>query len=481
MISSKSHWRILRIISLNLCIEFIRLDGYRNNIFKKVIDKYRNRYSILRTIGLPGYTLAVLIFAIADLKFNQFGGLKFEQLLFFLVFPFTLSKTNGYKKVLLPAFASGFLLFIFYFTHVYSILYLAVCCSILVCLIYTNHQPTLLSFILAIITTPAVKFLVSTFSFPLRLYITNIAGHILGIIFDNIDISGNFICLDDKSFTVAHECMGLNMISSTLVFAIFILSFYGKKTNKNPRIYYLIAFLLFSVVLVGITNLLRIILTVFLQAQQDTVLHELIGLGLFLCNCCIPLFILGYYGIKFYKPFPKLSFITKPYKYHTPIILLLMISTCFFINKNSLKSDFNTSHINLKGFTKTESKDKVLKLNNDSVLIYVKPPAFILGSDHNPFICWKASGYQIKKEAIIDNSEYSYYSFELHKPGSPTLFSCWWYDNGKDHTISQWKWRISSLSNSLPYSVVNVTCGSKEEVTQWTAKLIKNNILKINR
>lgn len=424
-----------------------------------------------------GFAVALLIVILALPKFNTFGGLRFEQALFFLVFPFTLTKIGGVRKPLLFGLISVLFIIVFYLTNVFSSFYFGVCCAILTCLSVTNYRPTLLSFGLGLITTPAIKYFLSIFSFPLRLELTKVAGQLLSQFIHNISVAGNCINVDGIAFTVAPECLGLNMISSALVFAVFVIAFFSNKFKKRPRFGFIVLFMLIALLLVVFTNLNRIILTVVLHAMPGKPLHEIIGILLFVLNCCFPLLLIGSKSQRFYFPQNKSQNLLQKKVILTIVLLPLLVLGSYGFEQNLLNSKFDSESVSIEGFNKSESKDGVLKFINSSALIYVKPPAFMLGSDHNPFICWRGSGYKITNEAVKNIGHHSVYTFELHQQDTTPLYSCWWYSNGLTNSISQLQWRMATLKGEKPFCLINVTTDNKDSTLAITTQLLGMNII----
>ncbi|WP_066629039.1 exosortase N [Labilibacter marinus] len=464
--------KFIRIIALSICFQLL---GKVTKFFR--IEALITKASAINKKQYLGILAAISVCILAIPKFNEFGGLQFSQILFFIILPFTLSKTGGYTSVMPLFFLSCLILITFYITHVYSLLFFGVCMAIITSLVISAYKPTLLTIGLAVICTPAVKYLLSIFSFPLRLKLTALAGEILKPIVDSLSVSGNCIYINNIEFTVAPECLGLNMISSALVFAIFTISFFASKLKRRPKLYFTISVILIAFLLIVLANLSRIVLTVFLKAMPGTALHEVIGLLMFVVNCCIPLLFIGAKSKRHYKIVKTKTVKYKEQHYLSLAIAPLLIIGSWNIHENSLKPNFKKAQICITGFDKEESKDGVIKLQNESAIVYVKPPAFMLGSDHNPFICWKASGYKIKNETEKKIGMHTVYQFELHKTGQPPLYSCWWYSNGKLNTTSQLQWRLASVKGKNAFSVVNVTCDNASLTQHWTETLLAQNIL----
>ncbi len=476
MNTSKITWRIIRLFAINICYQIIIKISRYPYLHKLIsnIEKWYNQFNWKQYIG---YILATSCIILSYSKINELGGLRFEQYLFFLIMPFTLRRNRGIGNVIPLFLISAVLLVTFYITYVYSIFYFGVCMSILTCLAITVHQPTYLSILLGLVTTPAVKYLLSIFSFPLRLKLTEVSGTMLKPFIDNLNIAGNCIYIDGIEFTVAPECLGLNMVTSSLVFAIFTLSFFSQRFKMKPRLPFSIVFILLTLTLIVVVNLTRITLTVFLKAMPGTLLHELIGILLFIINCCLLLFAIGTYSKRYYKNIIPKQKRFKEQHYLSLLVAPLLIIGSYNFHENHVKPQFDSSPIEIEGFNKSVSKDGVIKLQNETGLVYVKPPAFMLGSDHNPFICWRASGYKIKTESLQKVDDFSVYTFELHKPNEEPLYSCWWYSNGKSNTINQFKWRLSTIKGENAFSVINVTAASKEKSLKLTKRILSENLL----
>ena len=114
------------------------------------------------------------------------------------------------------------------------------------------------------------------------------------------------------------------------------------------------------------------------------------------------------------------------------------------------------AYIHPSGFNRSLTELGILKLEKDSALVYVKPAARFFGSDHNPSICWRASGYAISGEFIAQVEDQEVIMAQLVKE-EEVLYTAWWYDNGQEKTISQWKWRWKAATGAPPFRMVNVT------------------------
>ena len=434
--------------------------------------------------------LLILLTAIISAPiFITYEGLSFEQILMFLVLPFTLEvnvKGVATKHLFL---GSSLSLIIFMFIHIYSLFYLGFCFAILFFLAHSKFKPTLLSMVLILITMPAIKYILSMGSFPFRLWLTKVGGHFLSFIIKDVVIEGNNILADGINFSVAPECLGINLLTSGMVCAIFGLGLYFIKEGKRVLVAPIVITIFLSVIFVVIANLSRIVITVVLKAMPDTILHELIGILIFFINCCIPLLFLIRIASKSTKltrrkEKPNRSCLAKEQLKIKPFYLVIwsLLFFSFIIHENKIQQKSTTPKFELKGFTRELTKDGVLKYTNDSILIYLKPPKSFIGAVHNPFICWRGCGYTIQNEKIQEIGNKKVRFFELQKKGQPLLYSCYWFDNGNSQTADLIEWRLDVLTGGQPYWIINITSHSKEyiirQVKAFDFSEIKTNIEK---
>ncbi|WP_439185542.1 exosortase N [Carboxylicivirga taeanensis] len=417
------------------------------------------------------YTGLMLLAAVP--VFISYGGLHFEQAMFFMALPFTLQKAGNQSFPRLTASAALVFLLVYYVVHVYSIFYLGFGLALLLTLMRTAYRPTLLSYALLLITVPAFQYAFQAFSFSIRLQLTSFAVKVLQVMYPTIEQVGNRMVLNDISYTVAPECMGLNMLTSALVMALCLIAFKAKRHDLRAGVKVISLVMLAAIGFVMIGNVSRIILTVIFKAMPSTALHELIGLLVFAANICVPLILFVAVGTRLYLP----AYVEVKHLVNIPrMLLIIIISVVFssvFITKNQLKDEAGPLTIEIPHMNRTVGSDGIVKLSSEEALVYIKPPAFFLGADHHPFICWRASGYQVQEEELEEVNGHEVYTFKLTKDHEPPIFSCWWYSNGQSQTCSQLKWRLAPLTDEAPYSVINVSAKSKEACLKLALQLLE--------
>ena len=62
--------------------------------------------------------------------------------------------------------------------------------------------------------------------------------------------------------------------------------------------------------------------------------------------------------------------------------------------------------------------------------------------------------------------------------GNGQLYTAWWYDNGAKRTIDQLTWRWDVLRGAKPYSVVNVTTVTSDQLVREVKAILNDNRLK---
>ena len=71
--------------------------------------------------------ILLLIISVSIPVIQNFGGLRFEQLLFLLVLPFTTQTSKDLKGPVIFIVGALLFFFVYYLTHIYTSFYLAIC------------------------------------------------------------------------------------------------------------------------------------------------------------------------------------------------------------------------------------------------------------------------------------------------------------------------------------------------------------------
>lgn len=317
--------------------------------------------------------------------------------------------------------------------------------------------------------SPIFTYISDVFSFPLRLFLTSLAVALMRPLLPGVRAEGNMVITDSSEFSVDPACMGLFMLVTSLLAALMLVAIVQKRMQRQLSVFNLIAVMITIVVLNIISNLFRIICLVYFTIAPGTIMHEAIGLTCFITYGLLPaLFFIRFWISKFGRPIEKITnsdplpvsqFTFAKHGFLSITILMLAI----WGGGKTVNSHLNVPLISANGYTVSHLPDKVIKLQNEAALIYVKPIAGWFSSDHQPMICWSGSGYefkQVQQKVIAGHTVYT----SVLQNGKDKLFSAWWYYNGSEITTSQWVWRRNSLTTGQRYALVNVTAATPGEL-----------------
>lgn len=422
----------------------------------------------------------VTILCIQNLVFYLIPNTSLFVFLAISPFLFTINKNE--KRVRFAWFSIAFIILYFFFKM--QLLFFLSFSALILFIIESNlGKVNALPLFIILLISPYSSFIFNVFGFPARLLLTEVATSILSFVFDNVASSGNNILINNQSFSVDPECIGLTMVGYGYATTLLFISSFERKFERKLKVPKILGILIISTFFIILVNLFRIVIIVILQSKPETITHELVGLLSFGIYFILPLFFITKWIIKNSKPQkPKLANNYVPKIKLVVTLTVVLISTLTFFNFNraayrNIQVDNKSSNVELIGYSKSVTKDNVIKFENENALIYIKPACHFFGPDHSPTICWKGSGYDfinIKNEKI---GAFDVYTAELKKEDE-ILQTAWWFDNGKEKTISQLDWRWKTALGDEPYRLINITSTSKEELNKQIHKLITKNLFK---
>jgi len=422
--------------------------------------------------------ILAILFSYQNLLF--YVSFDFQLMIALLFAPFVLYFTDKTKKpIRFGLFAFAFLI-LYPFLKIQSLFFFGFTFFILFLVEITFGKLNNLPIFLLVLLSPLASYVFNVFGFPIRLQLTEMAANMLSVVYQNLRFSGNIIYLGENAYKVAPECMGLNLLTTGLIITLYLIANREKESKKTSSFLQTSIILTISLFLIILSNLIRIIGIVILNAAPETTMHELLGLFSLLVYVVLPMyFIVKKFSLIFPQPKEsdksdsdqlKAGAFAKKIKI-APILTIIILLQLGIFNHfrekfRNYTFDESTSKIELQGFEKEELEGNIFQFKNERALIYIKPSAQFYGADHTPMICWKGSGYNFSQEEIIAvNGQEVYYSI-LETENGDKLHTAWWYDNGKHKTISQLDWRWNMLWGSKPYRLINVTCSSKVQLKE---------------
>jgi exosortase N len=333
-------------------------------------------------------------------------------------------------------------------------------------------------FLLLLLISPAFGYISNTFSFPLRIWLSEVAANILNLIGTDAQASGNIIQLKGSEFSVDQACAGLHMLATSFMIGLFMVAHYQRQTAKQLHLVWSLFLLVFTFALNIACNLCRILLLVLFKILAGTMMHDLTGIVCLLVYVVLPL--LGLYTFALKRS-------ERPYidpRFHNTIRLVpdglrysfmhlvfaaLLLTVSFNIKTTDELSDKTLSNVNLSGYQKNILESGVVKFEKPGALVYVKPSPFYC-PEHDPMICWQGSGYvfsKIKKQFIAGRQVYS----GILTKAKDKIYAAWWFDNGSLKTINEFEWRWNAAKGGKLFYLVNVNAGSEKALWEEIGRL----------
>lgn len=435
---------------------------------------------ILENKVLQTILLAVLVTALSVQNLLFYLNPNTSLFVFLLMSPF-LFTINKNQKRLRFVWISLALIILYFFFKLQILFFLSFSTFILFLIESNIGKVNYLPLFIILLISPYSYFIFNVFGFPARLLITDAATVILSVVLDDVSNNGNNIIINNQLFSVDPECMGLKMVGYAYATTLLFISFFEKKFIKKLSFLKVIGILTLGSIFIILVNLFRIVLIVILQAKPATASHELIGILCFGCYFILPMYFITKWIIQRDKNKPIVS--TKKRSVNQTLSLVMtfgLIATMAYLNFNrdnyrNNDSDQKSNKIKLANFNKTITENNVVKFKNDNALIYIKPSCHVLGPDHSPTICWRGSGYEFINIKTEKHNNYTIYTAQLKKD-EEILQTAWWFDNGKDKTISQLDWRWKTATGNEPYRLINITTTNQQELKNQVERLIKKNL-----
>jgi exosortase N len=375
-----------------------------------------------------------------------------------------------------PALALSALFFV---APLKTVVYVALICA--VCLYresFFRRVPATTLFILALLT-PIANYFANTFSFPIRLGLTSLAGFIIRIGGGDSTVEGNTITFRNHLFSVDPACMGLHMLIFSLLCALLVMNYYQRQEQRRLSFLPIACLLLLTTVLNIIANLVRIVCLVLLLILPDNPLHGIFGLLLLCAYVLLPLLPMIRYTIHRFGH-PVLPANGSPTVRSRWVLAgnlvvataLIVVTTTNLLKKEPLSTRFTTNAI--PGYTLRNLPNNILQLDNGPSMVYIKPIPGFYYTDHTPSICWEGSGYTFHTLRESTRGGIRVFEGSLEK-GREILYTAWWYDNGVQQTINPFQWRWDLIRGGAPYAVVNVTTTTQPQLEVEIAHILSTH------
>jgi len=316
--------------------------------------------------------------------------------------------------------------------------------------------------------------------FPIRLWLSQCAGAILQLGW-HVQVEGNLMILDGFQFTVDEACMGLSMLSLSMLMGVFAIVHHYRKEKKTLSFGWLVVFFAAAFACNVLSNLFRIVMLVLFKVLPENAMHEILGVFCLLAYVMVPLHYLAkILVVKFGKPVEAPA---SPAANYTLSRMALLLPGIFILAMGfTMKPEGGESVIPHPSVKFQDARSETLnggitKLTTADLLIYVKTiPEFFTG-EHTPLLCWRGSGYQFKSIHKERVGQFEIYEGMLVR-GEEQLYTAWWYTNGELVTIDQFEWRGRMIKTREKFGLVNVTA-KEQMLLHQRLKHILNDGLKV--
>jgi len=394
-----------------------------------------------------------------------------------------------------------FFIALFFLVPVTTTVYLALGCAACL-LLETFHRriERTVPFILLLLT-PITDYFAGILSFPIRLQLTALAGRLLSLSGLPIAVAGNSITFRDHAFSVDPACDGLHLLVVSAVAALLLMNYYQSHFRRRLRTGSILLLLLLTAALNILANLLRIICLVALAILPGNPLHSALGLLFLLVYILLPLvpairWTIRRWGTSTpeertgYRPTRSRALLLGNLLIGTGVLLLVLLH---FRMERTVSTGLATVD-SIPGYKIKEVEGKVLQLDNVRSLVYIKPIPGFYYTDHTPTICWQGSGYTFSslQETTTENTRIFEGILEPQHPSTSAfgfvdgqdsarsgdhrqLYTAWWYDNGIRQTTGPIDWRWDLIRGAPPYSVINITTATREELAAELALALKTH------
>ena len=338
-----------------------------------------------------------------------------------------------------------------------------------------NNLPLFLGVVLSYISQQ----ILNNWSFSIRLQLSAWVGEVIGFLGYQTEVTGNIIFLEGMPFSVDPACMGLKMMVTAQLLALVMLAYYERKKQIVFSIKEISGYLILVMGLTVVANFTRILALVLFHILPENPLHELMGLIALGFYVLLPFYFLLAYVVEKRqtdKAVLKVRSVFNLVPAVLPKLLLLGLLAIHGYNSKQVVPAIVTPYPTptLANFKQSQTANGILKIENDSTLIYIKPPVKFFQGNHDPRVCWSGSGYEFANIQVEQIGQTSIYTAIL-KYKEDQFYTAWWYDNLQAQTIEEWEWRWDLFQGKAGYYLVNVSSLDKVHLRKQVEDLLMKN------
>lgn len=434
-------------------------------------------------IGRPRAVALLVALALGASALLAFRGyikpLSLPFLLGLTALPFSLTRDGepGFRRW--PLLLGTLLLLLTIWLPVRTLLFLGFGCLLACGAGLLGYRFRLLTLWNWILLSPMFEHMANAFSFPVRLQLAAVSGRLLAALSVPVAVRGNVIEDGRGVFSIDPGCMGLNMLVASLLLGVLLVGYYQQRSGRRLGVLSLALYVFLLLLLNVGCNLVRILLLLWFVWLPGTVLHEFTGLFCLALYVGLPAWWLARRWVR-RAPGPVSA--PLPVGARSGRRLFAVLCALYAVALlRVLCAEFNPEapvppQARLGAYKAREFQPGVLQLADGSHLVYVKFVRGFYDLEHNPTICWSGSGYSFAdvQEEVMGGTRI--YTARLVQ-GKESLYTAWWYGNGRTNTNRQWEWRRQMLAGAPRFAVVNVTASSRAACAAEAMRLLRGNTL----
>ncbi|GAB3512381.1 exosortase N [Emticicia fontis] len=390
-----------------------------------------------------------------------------------LVYVVSLGKSgNKSARFFIPTLL---LAIISFYVPTFSIRYLLLVFALLFCFETLFGKLSELVFLTLLLMSPLFKYASETFTFPIRIWLSEISGQILTLLHFPIEINGNLIVLNGNNFLVDAACTGLQMLGLSFLLSVFLLAYYQDLYQRKITLGWQLLVLVITFLLNIFSNLCRILLLIVFRIMPDNFSHDVMGICCLLVYVWLPMaWIIKQVALKQTNKIADLKIEKIKINQWLTNSLFLIATAYLVLSFSATKTDKEQPLAAKTANYETKVLNNgITQLKNDNALVYLKPIPDFYSAEHSPIFCWKGSGYTFKKikEEVVQSFRI-YTGVLINK--NDKLYTAWWFTNGETITNSQLEWRWRVLKGEQKFKLINVTTNSEQElkkvIAEWLEK-----------
>ncbi|MFD1142254.1 exosortase N [Larkinella insperata] len=304
-----------------------------------------------------------------------------------------------------------------------------------------------------LLMSPVLRWLATVFGFPIRLQLSSWVTTLLRHVGVEATASGNLIQLNGHEFAIDPACMGLQMTGLSALASLFLIIHLENRTQTRLSVGWLAAVGLGTVLLVLLTNLIRMLTLVLFYIVPDDPLHDGVGLACLALYLLLPLNLsLPRLYQRFGTPFPAGAHLA--WKRLALVYGVAGLAGFGLIQRSQPAVPVRVAVP--AGYASKPVDNGFWQYSKKGVLVYLKPVRTAYSAEHSPTVCWRGSGYTFGAVAEKQIHGRWVYVGSLQR-GKERLYTVWWFSNGFCRTISQTDFRWRMLWGEPPFALLNVT------------------------